>query len=422
MNILKRISLLTLAIILLLGMFPAASAAEYSEEEQSCIVQMLNYYAYHRWTAETDIARLIEELAQSDPAAAQTWQSIMDYWAWADRDMAVTPDILPDDLPQDESLCIVVLGYALNPYGTMQDELIGRLEVALASSIKYPNAYILCTGGGTASKARKKTEAGQMAQWLKDHGVAESRIIVEDESLSTVENAQFSCEILTEEYPQVRHVAIVTSDYHVPRGCVYFHTQFALSALETGAEPLDIVGNAGYQIAYSTEEDMSVLYSGIAQLAGIQFKGRGKPSLSKLTHLEIDGEFTYEAGTAMTLTATAFYDTGFSRDVTTEAVFSGVDMSQPGEQLLTVTYTESGTEVFSRVLVDVTAGILAELPTEAPETLPAEAPAAEIPPATQPQAEQTATGTPAPLWPFVALASLLALLALLLRLKIHVNK
>ena len=421
MNTLKRIILLELAVLLHVSMVPAASAAGYSAEEHSCIVEMLNFYAHHRWNAETDIARLTAQLAQTDPVKAQTWQSIMDYWAYADRDMDVTPDILPDGLPQDDSLCIVVLGYALNPYGTMQDELIGRLEVALASSIKYPNAYILCTGGGTASKARKKTEAGQMAQWLRDHGVDENRIIVEDESLSTVENAQYSCEILTNDYPQVRHVAIITSDYHVPRGCVYFHTQFALDAMETGAQPLDVVGNAGYQIAYSHEEDMSVLYAGIAQLAGIQFKGRGDPTLSELTRLVVDGQYTYEVGTAMSLTATAHYDTGVSRDVTAQAVFSGVDMNQPGEQLLTVTYTENGTEVFARVLLDVTQNTMTLPAAQVPDPIPEDTSPAQLPTAPQPQPEEPAAN-PAPLWLFMLLAGLLALLALLLGLKIRITK
>ena len=58
-------------------------------------------------------------------------------------------------------------------------ELADRLNVALASAEKYPNAYILCTGGGTASKNAKVTEAGQMAQWLTDRGISQERIITE---------------------------------------------------------------------------------------------------------------------------------------------------------------------------------------------------------------------------------------------------
>lgn len=52
-------------------------------------------------------------------------------------------DVLPDGLPDTDELCIVVLGFQLNPDGSMRDELINRLNVALRSAEKYPNAYIV---------------------------------------------------------------------------------------------------------------------------------------------------------------------------------------------------------------------------------------------------------------------------------------
>lgn len=411
MKIPKKLLALLLAAALVLSMSLSVCAAE-PEDTASCIQQLLDYYVHYQSAAETDIARLCDALGSHDPALGETWADIMDYFAWVDAEMEVTPDILPDGLPEDDSLCIVVLGYALDPYGAMKDELVGRLEVALASAVKYPNAYILCTGGGTASRNSSKTEAGQMAVWLEKHGIAEDRIIVEDESRSTIQNAQFSCEILTEEYPQVRHVAIVSSDYHVPRGCLYFHAQLALTAYERGTEPLDVAGCAGYQISYSGSDALSYLATGVAELGGVTYSYRSsaRPELSRLTGLEIDGEFTYETGTAMSLTATARYDTGFTRDVTANAVFSGVDMRQSGEQLLTVTYTENGEEAAVQALVEVTSGTWEEDPLTPTVPAATEAPSGPAVPT---------TGTPAPMWPFVLLAALLALLAFLIRLKIR---
>ena len=46
-------------------------------------------------------------------------------------DMNVNVDVLPDGLPNDDSLCITVLGFALNDDGTMKDELVGRLQTDL---------------------------------------------------------------------------------------------------------------------------------------------------------------------------------------------------------------------------------------------------------------------------------------------------
>lgn len=417
MKTVRRLFALLLAVLLLRPAVTVFAAPDSTAADTIC--RMLSYYVYHGAKAQTDIARLNEELAESDPALADAWEDIMDYWIWADQEMEVTPDILPDGLPDDDSLCIVVLGYALNSTGTMKDELVGRLEVALASAVKYPNAYILCTGGGTASRNSKKTEAGQMAIWLKKHGIDESRIIIEDESLSTVQNAQFSCRILAQDYPEVRHIALITSDYHVPRGCLFFNTQLALNACDSGSEPPDIVGNAGYQTGRGYTEDLSSYYMEIAQMAGIDFESSGKPALSKVVRLEIDGAFTYETGTAMALTATAVYDTGFTRDVTADAVFSGVDMTQTGEQLLTVTYAENGIEVTARLLVDVTSGYAEEYTQEITEETTADT--AQVPAPAEPLAAGTSGSSRAPVWLFILLAALLALLALLLRIKIRFN-
>lgn len=418
MKKMQRFLALLLVLLTILSMTATVWAAGSDYEE--LVMEMLTYYVYYRDRAETDIARLCAEIGQDDPALGNAWEDVMSYWAWADQQLEVTPDILPDGLPEDDSLCIVVLGYALNPTGSMKNELIGRLEVALASATKYPNAYILCTGGGTASKNSKKTEAGQMAAWLKKHGIDKDRIIIEDDSLSTIQNAQYSCRILAESYPQVQNIAIISSDYHVARGCVYFNTHAVLDAYERSTEPLQILGNAGYHVGNDYQEDVSGFYSGIAQLAGIAYKSQPKPQLSQLTNLEVDGAFTYETGTNLVVTVSAVYHNGFVRDVTHKATLTGVDMSQQGEQLLTVTYAENGTEISKQMLVD----IIAPNPAEEPIVLNTKAP--EVPsavPVTTPADDFSADGTAAaPLWPFLLLAALLALLALLLRLKTHVNR
>lgn len=402
-----------LAFVLILSVIPAAGAEP--EDTEGCIRQMLNYYVFHQDAAETDIERLCQRMEGNYPTLAEAWRNIMRYWDYACQDMEIPVDVLPDGLPEDDSLCIVVLGYALNSGGSMKEELVGRLEVTLASAEKYPNAYILCTGGGTASRAKSKTEAGQMAKWLKKNGIAEERIIIEDESLSTIQNAQFSCAILEEDYPQIRHLAIVTSDYHVIRGCVYFNTQLALNAWRSADERPEIVGCAAYPVSRS-RDSLSYLASGIAQLAGTSYdeKNASSPALSRLTGLNIDGEFTLEVGTAMTLTATAVYDTGFSKDVTALAEFSGVDMGRTGEQLLTVSYTENGIKATAELLIDVAKMEKSEDFSQAVVSLEA-VPASEDTPI--PAADKTP-----PMAPFLLLAALLTLLALLLAWKIRGRK
>ena len=88
---------------------------------------------------EKIISADVAALKEHDPRLGETWGGIMDYWDYANSELQVNTDKLPDDLPDDDSLCIVVLGFELNDDGSMQDELIGRLNVAMKCAEQYPN-------------------------------------------------------------------------------------------------------------------------------------------------------------------------------------------------------------------------------------------------------------------------------------------
>lgn len=392
----KLLALIT-ALFLICSMAVSASAAENASAE--LIAQMINYYRYHQDAAQTDIARLNTQLSELDAAQAEIWTEIMDYWSWVNREMTVTPDVLPDGLPEDDSLCIVVLGYALNRDGTMQDELIGRLETALASARKYPNAYILCTGGGTASGKSDATEAGSMAQWLTEQGVSEDRIIVEDRSRTTAQNAQFSCAILSAEYPQVAHLALVTSDYHLARGHVLFFTQSRLSGCG-----YDIVGNVGFDAGHEGSESIHLQSSDVARLAGVEINRMEEPALSLLTGITVGGSTSCEVGCTPVLTVTASYDSGFTREVTGSTLISGLDLTQAGTQTVTLVYCENGAEASASVEIEV---------------LP---PATETAPPTESPTESTVEPVPAyekktlpPVYPVALMIILIILLIVLIR-------
>ena len=51
----------------------------------------------------------------------------------------------------------------------------------------------------------------KLPAWLKRHGVAEERLILEPRSLLTPDNAVYLSAILTEQYPQIRSLVIVSS-------------------------------------------------------------------------------------------------------------------------------------------------------------------------------------------------------------------
>ncbi|MBQ7473264.1 MAG: YdcF family protein [Oscillospiraceae bacterium] len=204
-------------------------------------------YGSYGHEADGHIQALLKELRSVDADAADRWESIMAVWERANTDLTIREDVLPDGLHDTDALCIIVLGFQLNPDGTMREELIERLTVAKRSAEKYPNALIVCTGGGTASEDETATEAGRMAGWLIENGIAAERVIVEDKSVTTAQNAIFTYDILTEKYQQVRQLAIVSSDYHIATGTLLFEAEAILRAEKAGAETMHVVSNAAWK-------------------------------------------------------------------------------------------------------------------------------------------------------------------------------
>lgn len=99
--------------------------------ETDIINEMISYYSTYQSTAKIDIQRLVEKLKALNSTKGEEWEKIMEYWDYVNTDMNVNVDVLPDGLPNDDSLCITVLGFALNDDGTMKDELVGRLQTDL---------------------------------------------------------------------------------------------------------------------------------------------------------------------------------------------------------------------------------------------------------------------------------------------------
>ena len=272
MNFAKRLLCILLA-VLCLWRIPVGVNAQ--EDVSPYIQRLIQYYLHYQSDAREEIDTLLQYIVDRDPGQGLLWQQIMADWAYCNEEKTVTFGVLPEGLPQDDSLCIVVLGYGLNADGSMKEELVDRLVVALASALKYPNAYVCVTGGATASRS-SNTEAGQMSAWLQSKGLESSRLILETRSLSTHANATKVYSILNSQYPQVTSVAVVSSDYHIPWGTAVFSAAFRYGAYNGGRE-ITLVGNA----ANATGKTMDTLYSqalGISAIAGLSFDGSAVPA------------------------------------------------------------------------------------------------------------------------------------------------
>ncbi len=215
----------------------------------------VDYGTYGEQAADR-IDTLLNELSAMDAGAGARWKSVMELWMSPQLGQPLHYDVLPDGLPDTDELCIVVLGFQLNPDGSMKDELIERLTVALNSAQKYSNAYIVCTGGGTAAENESASEAGEMAKWLVAKGVDPKRIIVEENSITTAQNALFTYDILTSLYPSVKKLAIVSSDYHIATGELLFKAESVLRANAPGNEKLEVVSNAAWKAPSGTLSTM----------------------------------------------------------------------------------------------------------------------------------------------------------------------
>ncbi len=214
--------------------------------EQIIIESLTLEYASQGNINNNKIITLSAELRELNPDKADKWDSIMKLWKGLDDSLVINYDILPDGLPETNELCIIVLGFQLNADGTMKDELLQRLTVAKASAEKYPNAYVVCTGGGTAAQNKSVTEAGEMAKWLIKNGIDEKRVIVENKSLTTAHNAIYTLAILGEKYSEVNSIVIVSSDYHIKTGWLLFSAEATLLAEKAGEERIKVISDAAW--------------------------------------------------------------------------------------------------------------------------------------------------------------------------------
>jgi uncharacterized SAM-binding protein YcdF (DUF218 family) len=85
---------------------------------------------------------------------------------------------------------------------------------------RYPNARILFSGGSPALFSSEAPEAEFAVRLLQSLGIPRDRILVEEQSRNTVENAVFS-QLVAQPKPGERWL-LVTSAYHMPRSMGVF--------------------------------------------------------------------------------------------------------------------------------------------------------------------------------------------------------
>lgn len=135
--------------------------------------------------------------------------SVAVFWAWLHG-----AGVAPAQAPAVQA--IVVLGAGIRD-GSPRPALAARLDTAAALARLQPTALIAVCGGKPWGE--EDTEAAVMARYLQQrHGIAPERLVLEQASTSTEENLALGRPLLQARgVPVTAPVALVTSDFHLPR-------------------------------------------------------------------------------------------------------------------------------------------------------------------------------------------------------------
>lgn len=107
---------------------------------------------------------------------------------------------------------IIVLGAQVKPTGEPSVQLQWRLDAAAKAWKDTPCPIVTC---GAKGRDEPAPEALVMREELIRQGVTADMILTDAESFNTRQNIRHAAELL--EGSGVKRVAIVTSDYHLPR-------------------------------------------------------------------------------------------------------------------------------------------------------------------------------------------------------------
>ena len=131
----------------------------------------------------------------------------------------------------ERKIVAIILGNRLNDDGTITTFQEERLQMALEiEKIFKPDYFIL--SGGVANPLAKISEAEAMFNYLVDKGIDKSKLIKEDQSHSTVENALYSVPIAKK--LGAKTIILSTSLYHFKNPCYKTMESFISEIEESG--------------------------------------------------------------------------------------------------------------------------------------------------------------------------------------------
>ena len=122
---------------------------------------------------------------------------------------------------EEHSDYVILLGGGIDKNGTLPKSVINRVEKTSEYMKKNREAICVVTGG--TLKWLPYSEAPELKRQLVLRGVEANRILVEDKALDTIQNFQFSCEIIAKNQGVNKsdilksQVVVVTNRFHLRR-------------------------------------------------------------------------------------------------------------------------------------------------------------------------------------------------------------
>lgn len=117
---------------------------------------------------------------------------------------------------QGEPELMIVFGCKVEAWGGPSMLLQDRLDTALDYLEKNTDTVAVLTGG--QGKDESMTEAQAMANYLMEHGIAQERLLLENNAHNTWENVNCTLKLLEENgYEATQDVILVSNGFHLAR-------------------------------------------------------------------------------------------------------------------------------------------------------------------------------------------------------------
>lgn len=135
--------------------------------------------------------------------------------------------LTPDQNPQPNADYVFLLGGGIDKNGVLPTNVLYRCETAVNYLQNNPNTQVIVTGG--TLKFLPFPEAPAIKAALEEKGISSDRIIIEAQALDTIQNFQYSLDLIitleniTREEALNKSVVVVTNNFHLTRALRLAH-------------------------------------------------------------------------------------------------------------------------------------------------------------------------------------------------------